>query len=347
MKFAVFYGVPTYREDNTWLHEELSKYGETRVLEVSDFWYRLGRWHPRSKCGIILHFLMYIAYSFIIMARTDKNDVIITRDHGSSLVLAWIISKLNIKRVVVAFNWIENPKSHYRKLAYDALKIEDYIPVVNNCKLIKQLQENLKIKKDRIIFFPDIYNAKEKFKVPDVQKERYIFSGGVNNRDWDLLFKVAEVNKDKKFKIVANKYFWNYKGKCELNNVTMYYDLAEEEYYQIMKNAYLTLIPLKEDKVSGLINIIRSHQYGVPCITNNVGSTALYYPSKYKENMLYSNDNKLVDLNKKINYLYTAEADIYFKIATDLQAFLKVEFSPKQQVYKLFTILDNWYNNER
>lgn len=344
MKFAVFYGVPTYREDNTWLHEELSKYGETRVVDVSDFWYKIGRWHQRSKIGILLHAFMYVIHALTIIINTNKNEIIVTRDHGSSLVLAWIIKTLNIKRIIIAFNWIEIPKKHYKYLAHAAFYMANYIPVVNDYRLMEKLRTGFAINKEKMLFFPDIYNTREKFIVPRTKKERYIFSGGTNNRDWDLLLKVARLNSDKKFKIVVNKYCWTYKVEYIPDNVTMFYDLTEKEYYQLMKEAFITIIPLKEDRVSGLINIIRSHQYGVPCITNNMGVTSLYYPSKYKNIMLYTNG--FDDLDKKINRIYDMKENIYIELATDLQLFLRNEFNPQKKVGELSKQINDWLRRD-
>lgn len=339
MKFAVFYGVPTYRDDNTWLHEELSKYSDTRVIEVSDFWYKIGRFHPRSKLGIGIHVIMYFIQAIILILRTNTDDVVFTRDHGSGLIMSCLTKMFNIKRKIIAFNWIEMPKRHYKKIATYALKNDDYIPVVNDKRLLANLKKELQLKDEKGLFFPDSYNIRDVFIKPKNKQEKYIFCGGVNNRDWDIVLDAAKENSDKEFKFVVNKYWWSYRDDDIPNNVQVYFDLSEEEYYKLLRGAYLSVVPLKEDKVSGLINIIKSHQYGIPCITNYMGVTELYIPQAYKGIMMYSNKDFVDDLNRKIRKIYDLSEDCYLYLCQELQEYLKERFSPNKLVNKLIVEL--------
>lgn len=340
MKFAVFYGVPTYREDNTWLHEELSKYSETRVVEVSDFWYKIGRFRPRSKLGVGIHAIIYFIQAIILIIKTNKDDVVFSRDHGSSLILSCLTNMFAIKRKIVAFNWIEMPKKHYKKIAYYALKNSDYMPVVNDERLLIKIRNEFKLSKVHGFFFPDTYNIKDAFNVPKIKRGKYIFCGGVNNRDWDTVIGVAKDNPDKIFKFAVNRYWWLYRDDDLPNNIQMYFDLSESEYYKLLRGAYLSVVALKEDKVSGLINIIKSHQYGIPCITNNMGVAELYIPKMYKENLIYDNKRCVEELGRKINYIYNLNDASYLQICKGLQRYLKEKFSPIKLVEQLISDLN-------
>lgn len=344
MKFAVFYGVPTYCDDNTWLHEELSKYSETRVIEVSDFWYKIGRFHPRSKLGIGIHVIMYFIQAIILILRTKTDDIVFTRDHGSGLIMSCLTKMFNIKRKIIAFNWIEMPKQHYRKIAEYALKNDDYIPVVNDKRLLAALKKEFQLNSVKGVFFPDLYNTKDSFIKPKIKQPKYIFCGGVNNRDWETVIKAAKKNEDKIFKIVVSKYCWRYKNYMLPSNIELFFDLAEDEYYSLLRGAYLSVVPLKYDKVSGLINIIKSHQYGIPCITNSKGVTSIYIPDELKNLLQYGGEDKAESVSKKLNYIYGMSGEEYLHVCNELQNYLIREFSPKKLVKELIQSIGGGYD---
>ncbi len=344
MKFAVFYGVPTYRTDNIWLHEELSKYGDTRVIEVSDFWYMIGRFRPRSKLGIGIHVIMYFIQAVMLILRTNTDDIVFTRDHGSSLIMACLTKVFTIKRKIIAFNWIEMPKKHYKKIADYALKNDDYIPVVNDKRMLADLKDAFQLKNVKGVFFPDLYDTRDVFIKPKMKQEKYVFCGGVNNRDWETVIEVAQKNKHIMFKFVVSKYCWKYKRYMLPDNIEIFFDLDEDKYYKILRESCLSIVPLKYDKVSGLINIIKSHQYGIPCITNAKGVASTYIPYELRNLLQYGEEDKVECISKIINLIYDMDEKHYLKICDVLQNYLKEEFSPTILMRKLMKHISGEYD---
>ena len=79
-----------------------------------------------------------------------------------------------------------------------------------------------------------------------------------------------------------------------------------------MRNSFLTICPLKENRVSGLINIIKSIQYGIPCIATNLDVTYIYYPENYKDELLFKRNCK-EELEERILKCFSFSKDNYIE----------------------------------
>ena len=101
-----------------------------------------------------------------------------------------------------------------------------------------------------------------------------------------------------------------------------------------MKKSYITICPLKENRVSGLINIIKSIQYGIPCITTDLDVTSIYYPEEIKKDLLFERKNE-EELKRKIIECYSISKEKYIELATKLQKHLKENFNPNKNVKDL------------
>ena len=143
---------------------------------------------------------------------------------------------------------------------------------------------------------------------------------------------VAKETPDIKYIIVTGKD--DIKNKKMEYNIQYYQELPVKEYYKLMKNAFITICPLKENKVSGLINLIKSIQYGVPCIATDLDVTSIYYPDEMKKVLLYSRNDK-ENLKNIILECCSFSEEQYVIITRRLQKQLKDNFSPEQNVEKL------------
>ena len=101
-----------------------------------------------------------------------------------------------------------------------------------------------------------------------------------------------------------------------------------------MKGAFLTVCPLKEDRVSGLINIIKSIQYGIPCVTTELNATSIYYSNNIKKELLYKINQK-EDLKQKITNIFSLSKNEYLSIANQCQNYLQENFNPEKNIEKL------------
>lgn len=345
MNFKVFYGVSLKYEDNTWLHKELSRYGTTEIIDVADFWFQLRQYKPRSVIGQLLHVFIAWIQAIKLILSTNKKDIIVTRSHNVSLVFMLIVRILHLKRRMVAYNWIDIPKKRYAKLARIALENENFIPVVNARWLMTAFREKYQLTDMKGIYIPDTYDINDVFLSPRDKKQKYIFAGGINNRDWQTLLRAASLEPNLQFKLVANKYLWQERDIPF--NVEVIFDLTPDKYYELLCGAYICVVPLKEDKVSGLINIIKAHQYGIPCVTVALGCTDIYYPPTQVDVCMYK-AGEAESLAEKIRCIYAMSEKEYVTLGNALQCYLREEFSPTKLVKVLIDYLqhEQWITGE-
>ncbi len=338
--YFVYYGMLPENNDRCYIHEELSKYREVKVLSPLRFLQRsFAIWPYWTKIGKIISLINYLCNSVRILLKTNRDDVIICESHGTSLILNMICIIMGLPRKIVGFNWIEMPKKRYDYLAESALKNKNYIALINDKQLRHKLIDKYKLKDCHCFFIPDTYDIKDLFKKPIYKKDKYIFSGGINNRDWQTLIECAKQTPYIKYKIVATKDFF-----CEKNmpaNVEVLFDINQESYYKLISEAYITVITLNENKSSGLINIIKSHQYGVPSICTEINAIQIYYPDEIRDKCLCT-PKDVDDLVSKVLYMYRLDEKNYIDLSEKIQKYLHKEFSPAKQIKKIVDLLDKY-----
>ncbi len=101
-----------------------------------------------------------------------------------------------------------------------------------------------------------------------------------------------------------------------------------------MKKSYITICPLKENRASGFINIIKSIQYGKPCISTNFNFIKTYYSNKMQKELLYTLKDK-DELKEKIMKLYSSSKEQYEQIANECQHYLKNNINPQKNIENL------------
>ena len=344
-KILVFLDAPYIKSDYSWFYDYISEYGNVHLMTSNHIEYRLGRWRPMTFLGKIIHIIMYLKQSICILFQTTSNYIIITRSHGQGLIMNYLCRILHIKRMIVGFNWIDVPKKTYKKIAYYALINEHFIPVINDKRLEYKIKKLYSLKKWNGIFIPDTYDLKDLIIPPKPKNEKYVFSGGINNRDWLVLVEAARKTPEINYIIVVNKFVWDKLNINVPHNVKLYYDLNEDMYYKLMEGAYLTICPLKEDRVSGLINIIKSHQYGIPAISTDYHPVRQYYPECIKSAFLFKcgDSQQLADLIKmNINL----NDETYVKLSCVLQKHLLHNFNPRKQIAYLMGCLRKIVSSE-
>ena len=163
------------------------------------------------------------------------------------------------------------------------------------------------------------------------RRDGYYFSGGMANRDWPLLMKVASALPNVNFKCVALKKDFEQKVCNKPSNVEVFFNTDSETYYKLMRNAKCILIPLIDTSiVSGLINIIRSAQNGIPCYVTKTIASAQYYEDK---DFLISKNAE--DWILKINELESLDKGEFIRKTECYQSFIRKNFS-REKVAKHF-----------
>ena len=328
-KFILLYDCPIDKCDKIWLFDGLKKIADVKIIKtgIRISYFKLSRMFPKLKIGKIFLRFFVLVQSLKAIIYSDEEDIIVTWSNFQGVLLSTLCMRFRINRKIVSFNWIDLPdESKYKKIK-KILENKKVMPIINAKYLEKEFIKKFKLKKWNGFFLPDVFDDKEEFKMAEYEKkEKYCFAGGVNNRDWETLIDALKELPEMKCIIVAGK---NDINSNQLpNNVMHLEEISAKEYYNLMKGAFLTICPLKENKVSGLINIIKSIQYGIPCIATNSDVTSIYYPERLKQSELLYKKNDKESLEKSLKYCWNLSKDEYIQLSKEMQKHLKNNFNP-------------------
>lgn len=334
--FILLYDCPIDKCDKIWLYNGLKKIANVKIIKtgIRISYFKLSRLFPKLKIGKIFLRFFVLIQSLKAIIYSNEEDIIVTWSNFQGVFLSSLCMKFKINRKIVSFNWIDIPdKSKYKKTK-KILENEKVIPIINAKYLEKEFIKKFKLKKWNGFFLPDVFDDKKKFiKAEYEKKERYCFAGGVNNRDWETLINVLKELPKIKCVIVAGK---NAINNNQLpNNIKYLEEIPAKEYYNLMEGAFLTICPLKENKVSGLINIIKSIQNGIPCITTDWDVTSIYYPKRLKQSKLLYKKNDKESLKRSIEYCWNLNKNEYIKISEEMQNYLQNNFNPQMIIETL------------
>lgn len=340
-KIFVVFGFPINKH---WLAENLkSKYGDNvRVIafkrRLKDSVLRGARVVPLLKTAFCL-----IGQSLKIMFKSRRNDVIVCWDARHAFILNFYTKILFSRRKIIAMHCL-SPKwgkgGIYKKIHRISAKSKDMSIVVNDRNGANDWAKYLDLKNtDNYYFIPDVYGDAENFYDYSFKDKRYCFTGGMNNRDWSLIANLAERNPNIEFVCVALENDFKKQVESIPQNMTVYYSLPSEEYYSLMKGAYLVLLPLKSKIVAGLINITKSAFFCVPCCITKTSSAEIYFSD---ERFLI--EDGLENWERAVNSFYTMGEDEYKRTAVQYQKYIKDNFSPQSAIDKLTKIIDKYLN---
>lgn len=349
MRFIVHDDIPWNLSDGEWLPEELSKYGKVRRLGGDKFNFALMHWRPQSFLSMLVCPFVYFVQAVRLLLTADSENIVVTRSHGSGLLYNALCVLCHLNRKIVSFNWIDVPKKRYHLLASLALHNSNFIPIINAPLLKEQICKEYELSEWHGLCLPDVFDTKKEMKIPRYNRESYFFSGGINNRDWDLLLQCAEEMPDVSFRIVCNRHKWTNVDRNIPTNVQIFFDLDLETYNEMLSNAYAVVIPLRENRTSGLVNIIQAIQYGIPCITAAIEATKMYYPPKLniQDELLYEIGN-MKSLEGKIKKVHQYSETSYRERGEELQSYLQNNFSGEKNVARLVQYLQKyWWEQER
>lgn len=325
MKIYTIFDIPWESCDKKWLYEKL----DHRNYEVF-------RINPKKELYTIeiknhLGYFYSIAVCFFMSLKTvlkaKKGDCIICWKTFSGMFAAILAKK---DQRVISLNWLtpqENDKwSFLRKIA---LKKNNIRVGVNSLKTKEQLIEKYgQDVADRIFYVPDVPEKDYSFEKIGGERNNYCFTGGINNRDWKVVYQTAKDLTKHKFVCAASeKYFKETMKGTELPlNMKCYFDLSSNEYYEKLKKAYLMVLPLKDERVAGLINVIKAIEFGVLPLTSKNEAIEQYYPEKLREVLQFEMGN-VEALKEKIEELYSISEETYAGYIEELRTHLIKHFT--------------------
>ena len=149
--------------------------------------------------------------------------------------------------------------------------------------------------------------------------------GGVANRNWPLLIKIANLLPEIRFCCVASQIDWQSKVHDKPNNVLVYFNTPFEQYYSLMRQASLILLPLVQDVSSGLINVIKAGQFRTICLASDFEAIGQYFSGTTRQYLLPNDPQVWAD---KIRQVASYTPEQYEQAAEAFQSYIRDTFSP-------------------
>lgn len=335
-KIIILYDTPMRNCDKLWVASGLRGKGyEVGVLSCPCSIFQLEK---KGKMGRLFAKTLIMLQCIWAVFITGKTDVIFCWNHWTGLIMNMLAGK---KRRIISYNWLTpqvNPKTRW--VYAKALQNPKLAAIINCEDNYERLLNDYQVKDNKNIYYiPDVYDDAVEFQTPQIPKgEKYCFMGGIENRDWELLFEVAGQCPDIQFVGVTSKSVKSELGQLPVN-VRMYYDVTAEEYYEMMEKSYLCICLLREERVSGLINILKAAQLGKIMLVTKTAITQIYYPAECKKFLVCGRDAKAV--KEKIECAYQLSAAEYEQAALTIQHFIQNNYAPARAIDKLEEIINS------
>ena len=324
-RVLLVYDSPLEKCNKLWLLRGLEKSGyQVEVFATKQVIFEVEQW---GRFGEIIARLIVLCQAAKVILLSKPDDIILCWNHFSGL-FANMISIFFRKRDIISYNWLSPTGSSRTKWLYKkALKNEKLQIVINSIDSKQQLLNCYGVKDiNNIHYIPDVLDDDHNMQL-NIQKheDKYVFMGGVANRDWNLFIELALAFPNLTFIGVSTKTSWSIQSKIP-ENVKMYFDVEPEVYYGLMNNAYVVMCLLKEDKVSGLINILKATQLSKLLICSRISSSEIYFPKHCDE--LLVTINSLNDITALIDQVYKFSEEEYYDYVKQMQMHISKNFSP-------------------
>ena len=278
-----------------------------------------------------------------VLKDSSKSDIIVVW-YSVTGVLLNFFSILFGGRNIIIMNWMiskRNKQSRdfldfiYSKLTKFAFRSPRCRILVNLKSAVEKLNEEYDLNGgiQRFYYQPDVYDDSVPFiqPRPDVEiDKRYLFTGGMANRDWALLSRIAEALPDYKFICVAMKEDFNSKVACIPGNMEVQFNLSPQDYYSLLDDSYAMLLPLLNiDSVGGLINVLKAWQMGKPCYVSRTSFIEPYYPNADSRYLMGPVVEEWVN---KIKELMSLSNEEYCDNVKRMQSYIMMNFSPNSAI---------------
>ena len=324
-----------------WLLRGLNEAGlEVKVIPMPVQIFSL---EQSSKIGKLMARILVILQASIAIMYSKRKDVIFCWNHWTGIYVN-LLGHVFAKRII-SYNWLTPSNNRLTRWMLNfALKNKRLWAITNSNQNKELLERKFNLKKqNNIVFIPDVYDNLCDMVHDNVSpNDRYVFMGGASNRDWDMFLDVAREFDSVKFIGVASKIEWN-ESIVIPDNVIMKFDIKDSDYYSIMEKSYLVLVLLKEEKVAGLINILKAVQLGKLVISSRIDATDQYFPVEQKK-YLVGRGNK-EELVGKIKAIFRYSADEYNENLEMMQKYILDNFSPKNAMVKIREIINTIVDN--
>ena len=318
---TVVYDCPQKTCDKAWVYECVQQFfPQAKSVYAKGILASLSR---RNKLKYV-----YVLMDLLICSikQSRQADIVIIWGKRIAILLNVYFRIFSPKTKIISFNWL-TPSLCKSVLTGWALTNPNFIAIVNDKNSISLYKQRYNLQHTRnFCYLPDVYDSNTPFVSNNTRapQSAYFFTGGMNNRDFGLILKVARKFPNHEFVIIALKKDWQFKPQDIPSNVTVKFDTTSKEYYQIMSNARAVLLPLLDNRVAGLINIAKAIQFGTLCVVSRTPASQIYF----------ANSDYLIEIGSlesleqaicRIEKLTPAE---YQQEIIALQKYLKENFAP-------------------
>ena len=312
--------------DKFWLHEKLEAEGfRVSVLGIPGYnmrnrvvkWRKLLLWWQYFRLG----------YQGARLARRI-NAVVVSWNSIAGAFAAFFVPRGS--RRVIALNLIAYNKgviNHLlRSLVYrHGFSSGRMIATANSLEVRNHYISLFKVREDQISVLHDSWSPRWQICPPTVKDDNFVFSGGEASRDWASVLAVAAKLPQIKFKVVARKMYWTYASSVP-SNMEVYFDLTQDEFYDMARRSRVVLLSLKGKITAGLLLLTRSALLGKVVISTQTMATEAYYPESCRDLLLPEGDVEAITAAVGRYYCNT---DLRLSKASMLQNFIRANYSPE------------------
>lgn len=292
-----------------------------------------------NKLEIILREVYILFYLLLHLNQLKGKQILCLGGHYSVCLLNKLFRFYLGKSVRI---FIYNFYIHSAEQSNVVRKILKFIFIPRNIFLLVQSPREQTVYKEftknEVSFIPfcsNQFKAKEEDISIRIDKP-YLFSGGYTNRDYPLLLKLAKENPDKLFVFVASALNTELNRLSQYTNVIIYKDISRPDFYSLVQNASIVIIPLKQDVgSSGQMLCINAMSFSRPIIYTDVSSVNYYfsqgtgYPYKIGD---------FESLNSAVNELYLNK-EMAKEMGEATYEYYKCHFTEERRNSDLYTIL--------
>ena len=166
------------------------------------------------------------------------------------------------------FNEADNFITKMKFLLFKVMLSSDYVFPTVSSKYLENYYKNLfNIKDKTFSLVHDCFGDKRKFISKYKKGDGYVFCGGTNGRDWNLLLEVAERLPSIDFVVVGPKS--DTLGTNYPKNIVYYHNIDVKKFQQLLYNSSLSILPLNTNAPAGLIVLYTAGLMSKAVITTN------------------------------------------------------------------------------
>ena len=335
----ILFDCPDERNDKKWLIEELGKAHKGRVCSVP-IKRVLSVVSRKGLFGQLYAKWIPVWQNIRALTKSKKDDAIICWQSYTGNICAFLCRLLRKNRKLICMNWLTPERSDRRWASIRKWILQNprCRVTVNSPETPGEWSEFLEIGAiENFILIPDVYDTTVLWKQPSIKEEKYFFAGGMNNRNWTLLSEVARECENVKFICVALEADFKSQVPEVPPNMAVYFNIPAKEYYSYMSGAYAVLLPLRDGRVAGLINIIRAAQAGVACCVSKTVATEQYYPMQNRDMLLDATKEEWVGC---IQSLLAMDDKRYLEKIKANQEYIQKTFSGEAAADKILTAIN-------